>query len=196
MGRGQDTAPGRRRRRPRPRTCLRKGCGVKYAPIRWNQRYCGDPACLRLVRRWRARKRQRRRRATQAGRERHREAERERRRRRRQRPQTRCGGPSGSSSHRARGHAGEPAPGAPICDRPGCYDPPRPSVRARACYCGRPCRAAVRCVVDRERKWLLRATEAGRIKRRHEYARRNEQRARRRDEERGTATPGPGPPPP
>ena len=49
-------------RRPRPRICLRKGCGRKYQPRRWNQRYCQDPECLREVRRWQAARRQAKRR--------------------------------------------------------------------------------------------------------------------------------------
>jgi len=51
-----------RARRPRPRICLRKGCGRKYLPRRWNQRYCQDPECLREVRRWLAARRQAKRR--------------------------------------------------------------------------------------------------------------------------------------
>jgi hypothetical protein len=47
-----------RGRRPRVRVCLRKGCGRKYQARRWNQRYCQDPECLRLVRRWQAARRQ------------------------------------------------------------------------------------------------------------------------------------------
>ncbi len=46
------------------RTCLRKGCGRRYRARQWNQRYCQDPECLRLVHRWQATKRQRQRRAT------------------------------------------------------------------------------------------------------------------------------------
>ena len=47
---------------PRPRICLRKGCGRKYQPRCWNQRYCQDPECLRQVRRWQAARRQAKRR--------------------------------------------------------------------------------------------------------------------------------------
>jgi hypothetical protein len=49
-------------RRPRPRICLRKGCGRKYQPRAWNQRYCQEPECRRLVRRWQAARRQAKRR--------------------------------------------------------------------------------------------------------------------------------------
>ena len=40
--------------------CLRKECSRRYQPRPrcWNQRYCGDPECLRQVRRWQAARRQ------------------------------------------------------------------------------------------------------------------------------------------
>jgi hypothetical protein len=39
-------------RRPRRRSCLRKGCRRKYVPPCWDQRYCQDPDCQRKVRCW------------------------------------------------------------------------------------------------------------------------------------------------
>ena len=57
----------------------------------------------------------------------------------------------------------------PICDRPGCYEPPVTSPRNRARYCGPACRHAVHNVLDRERKWLFRGTLDGRKKRAFEY---------------------------
>ncbi len=51
-----------RGRRPRPRNCLRKGCGREFQPRSWNQRYCQDPECRRQVNRWLAARRQARRR--------------------------------------------------------------------------------------------------------------------------------------
>jgi hypothetical protein len=51
-----------RGRRPRPRICLRKGCGRTYQPQSWNQRYYEEPQCQREVRRWQAARRQARRR--------------------------------------------------------------------------------------------------------------------------------------
>ena len=65
--------------RPRARVCLRKGCGCKYQPRRWNQRYCQAAECLREVRRWQAARRQTERRADAAAKARHAEAERARR---------------------------------------------------------------------------------------------------------------------
>jgi hypothetical protein len=70
-----------RGRRPRLRICLRKGCGRKYRPRSWNQRYCQDPECLREVYRWQAARRQAIHRADATVRRCHAQAERERRQR-------------------------------------------------------------------------------------------------------------------
>ena len=153
-----------RRRRLRPRVCFRKGCGRRYVPRRWNQRYCQDPECLREVRRWQAKQRQRRRRASPQGRKQHRQAERARRREAKERGQN----PAKRSTDCARGHAGEKSSDL-FCGRTGCYEPPQPSLRTPACYCGPTCRAAVRRVLDRERKWLSRTKFAAQVKRRNEY---------------------------
>src|SRR6266487_3865283 len=66
---------------PLPRICLRKGCGRKYLPRRWNQRYCQDPECLREVRRWQAARRQAKRRQDIPVKAQHAQAEKERRQR-------------------------------------------------------------------------------------------------------------------
>jgi hypothetical protein len=71
--------PKARERRPRARSCLNKGCGRKYQPRRWNQRYCQAPECLREVRRWLAAQRQARRREDDDAKAEHAQAERERR---------------------------------------------------------------------------------------------------------------------
>lgn len=68
-------------RRPRPRPCLRKGCGREYQPRRWNQRYCQEPECRRQVRRWQAARRQAKHRQVADAKARHAQAERERRQR-------------------------------------------------------------------------------------------------------------------
>jgi len=88
-------------RRPRARVCLRKGCGQKYLPRRWNQRYCQDPDCLREVRRWQAAKRQAKRRLEDTAKAQHAQAQRARRRRAASSPQT----PKPSVVASARGHA-------------------------------------------------------------------------------------------
>jgi hypothetical protein len=57
----------------------------------------------------------------------------------------------------------------PLCDRPGCHEPPATSSRNPARYCCPACRQAVGNVLDRERKWLARGTLDGRKKRHIEY---------------------------
>jgi hypothetical protein len=100
---------GCRCRRPRPRMCLRKGCGRRYTPRRWNQRYCQDPECLRLVRRWQAARRQAKRRQAEAIKARHAQDQRARRRRAKSSTQ-----PSKRPHVPApRGHAEEPPVPAP-----------------------------------------------------------------------------------
>jgi hypothetical protein len=156
-----------RGRRWKERNCLRKECGRRFLPRQWNQPYCQEPECLREVRRWQAAKRQRQRRATAEGRQRHAEEERQRRKRDSARadrlendgPAGRergCAGPAWSRSNNNLPEV--------LCDRPWCYEPPRESPRAPARYCGDACRAAMRRVQDRERKYLSRKTKAGRSK--------------------------------
>ena len=164
MGRRHDK-PNCRCRRPRTRVCLRKGCGRKYQPRRWNQHYCQDPECLRLVRRWQAAKRQAKRRQNEAIKAEHAEAERVRRQRIPSSPQA----PKPSEIEAARGHAAKIISPTPMCDRPGCHEPVLKSGRSQAHYCCSACRQAVRRVVDRERKWLFRGTFRGRRAREQEY---------------------------
>ena len=73
--------PKARARRPRARPCLNKGCGRKYQPWRWNQRYCQDPECRREVDRWQAAQRQADRRKAADAKAKHAQAEKERRQR-------------------------------------------------------------------------------------------------------------------
>jgi hypothetical protein len=107
MGAGQGTPERRtsaRGRRPRPRICLRKGCGRKYRPRRWNQRYCQDPQCQREVRRWQAARRQARHRQHAQAKARHAQAEQARRQRAKSAPKP-VPSPEVTS---ARGHAAGP----------------------------------------------------------------------------------------
>jgi hypothetical protein len=85
------------------RICLRKGCGRKYQPRCWNQRYCQDLECQREVRRWQAAQRQARRRLDAAAKAQHAEAQRARRQRAQAASQT----PKNSEVAAARGHAAE-----------------------------------------------------------------------------------------
>jgi hypothetical protein len=95
--------PKARERRPRARPCLNKGCGRKYQPQRWNQRYCQDPECLREVRRWLAAQRQAKRRADDDAKAEHAQAERARRHQVKSAPQA----DQASELAPARGHAAE-----------------------------------------------------------------------------------------
>ena len=90
-------------RRPRARICLRKGCGRKYQPRCWNQRYCQDPECQRQVRRWQAARRQAKRRLDAEAKAQHAEAQRVRRQRAKSVPQAL----KNVEVAAARGHAAE-----------------------------------------------------------------------------------------
>jgi hypothetical protein len=176
-------------RRLRTRVCLRKGCGRKYQPRRWNQHYCQDPECLRLVRRWQAARRQAKRRQAEAAKAQHAEAERARRQRATSSPQALEPPEVGV----ARGHAAKIFSPTPMCDRPGCHEPVVKSGRNQARYCCSACREAVRRVRDRERKWRFRGTFQGRRAREREY---QAARARRCNKQPHTvsATPAPAAP--
>ena len=151
-----------------PRVCLQKGCGAIFGVRSGNQRYCQDPECLRLVRRWQAAKRQRERRQRPEVRENRAAAAREARERKSRlksvppaptapvMPEVQPDPPDAWS--RSRKISG------PICDRVGCYESPRPACRCAARYCSHECRDAMQRVRDRERKWLWRNTLAGQIK--------------------------------
>jgi hypothetical protein len=157
---------GRQRpRRPRLRLCLRKGCGRKYTPQCWNQHYCQDPECLRLVRRWQAAKRQAKRRQDEAVKAQQAKSQRARRQRVKSSPQP----PPQLEVAPARGHAAKISLPNPFCERPGCYEEPPKSGRNQAKYCCRSCRQAAHRVLDRERKWLKRGTFQGRRAREREY---------------------------
>jgi hypothetical protein len=93
-----------RGRRPRPRPCLRKGCGRQYQPRCWNQRYCQDPECQRELRRWQAARRQAKRRQDPRVKVRHAQAEKERR----QRAKLASQAVENPEVTPARGHAAEP----------------------------------------------------------------------------------------
>ena len=150
VGSHHDTANGRRRaspRRPRPRLCLRKGCGRKYTPQCWNQRYCQDPECLRLVRRWQAAKRQAKRRQNDDVKAQQAKSQRARRQRAKSPPQPL----QKPEVVAARGHAAKIIFPTPFCARPGCHEPPPKSGRNQAKYCCPACRQAVQRVLDRER---------------------------------------------
>jgi hypothetical protein len=156
MGHCQDSNQGGRSasgRRLGWRICLRKGCGRWYRARQWNQRYCQEAECLRLVHRWQGTKRQRERWAVSEGRQKHAAAERERRQRSPSLSKP-CGNGDSMAGDTALppgawSRSKAPLPDA-LCDRPGCYEPPRHSCRSPAAYCSDACREAMRRVRDRQ----------------------------------------------
>jgi hypothetical protein len=115
-----------RPRRPRTRVCLRKGCGRRYQPRRWNQRYCQDAKCLRQLRRWQAAQRQARRRQDDAVKAEHAAAERVRRQNARcQRAAVSAQAPDKPKVGAARGHAAKIFLPIPYARGRGAMKPPR-----------------------------------------------------------------------
>lgn len=174
------------------RTCLRKGCERSFVPHRWNQRYCRDAACRRLLRRWQAAKRQQRRRSRAEVRQQRAAAAKQRRGAMRSAGRS-SRGPSCSASEPAtpsRAWSRRRKNSASFCDRPGCYEALRAAHRCVARYCGDTCCQTQRRVRDRERKWLRRKTSVGQFKRALEY----EARRRARERQRDPAVPVPAPP--
>lgn len=123
------------------RRCARPGCVVEFVARSPTHRYCAS--CRPCVTREQARDRGSRRRLrakTEAS-----QGERA--------EQARPGRPA-----RRRRHASvDLCQSLGRCQRPGCYEPRRDSPRRRSLYCGAECARAVRRVLDRERKWRLRA---------------------------------------
>ena len=165
MAEGQGASVGGARARlPRVRRCLAAGCERRYRPRCWHQRYCGDVECRRRVRRWQAARRQRERRSTEEGREAHRLAEAARRQRR-------------TVEAVARGHAAR----GPLCDRPACFVTVSRTTPTAVSCCSEACRTAIRRVLDREHKWLVRGALRGEVACERELERRCRARDRRRE---------------
>ncbi len=151
-----------------PRSCHRKGCARVFVPQRWNQRYCREAECLRELHRWQAAKRQQRRRGQAEVRRQHAEAERQRRGRQREEARVRQAEQSSLVSNSSvpidapASRAWSRSKDIPhdFCDRPGCYEPLRPSCRATAHYCSDTCWEAEHRVRDRERKYRRRKEKA------------------------------------
>jgi hypothetical protein len=114
-------------RRLGPRMCLRKGCGHKYLPRRWNQLYCQEPECLRLVRRWQAARRQAKHRQAAEAKARHAQAEHARRQQAKAAAQA-AREPEVTS---ARGHAAEAFFPLPYAIGQAATYPPRPRCAIR-----------------------------------------------------------------
>jgi hypothetical protein len=170
MGRRQSNAsvpPSPSRARFPVRTCHRKGCGRVFCPRSWNQRYCREPQCLRLLHRWQATKRQRARRRQAEKRQQHADAERARRRRQREAGKNvneaapaKPSAAAARTSPRAWSRSQKIPPD--FCDRPGCYGPLPGPRRGPTQYCGAGCARDQRRVRDRERKFKARRQKAAR----------------------------------
>jgi len=151
-----------------PRDCVRKGCGQTFLPATWNQTCCQAPECLREVRNWQARKRQQKRRERPRVRAAEASAAKAKRQRRKLEKSVPIESPTAivptvsplaeCASLRSTRYSG------PICDRVGCYDPPRVTQQCDAAYCSHECRDVMRRVRDRERKYFWRRTAIGRLK--------------------------------
>lgn len=151
-----------------PRVCLRKDCGRTFIASSANQRYCKDPECRRAVRNWQAVKRQQKRRERPEVRHMEAVLAKASRERRKQQPSSPVEPaativPMETSTPECASLRGKKIFG-PICDRVGCYEPPRTSLQSGAAYCSAECCDAMRRVRDRERKYLWRRTEIGCIK--------------------------------
>jgi hypothetical protein len=150
------------------RECHRKGCGRSFLPRQWNQRYCREAECLRLLHRWQGTKRQQRRRSWPENRRQHAQAERQRRIRRHEEANARqaersariSGVTTAGDAPASRAWSRSERIVGDFCDRPGCFSPRRLFSRAPAHYCGDLCRQAVQRVRDRERKWKQRNKKA------------------------------------
>jgi hypothetical protein len=150
------------------RQCLRKGCENRYHPRQRNQRFCRDSFCQAEVKRWQAAKRQQKWRSDANNRIQ--QADRERLRREKLRLQAQASQLSAKADDVCDLTMAdfEPVTLPPalsrnssipkdFCDRPGCYEPTRPSQRNPAKYCSNACRTAMQRVRDRDRKWRARS---------------------------------------
>jgi hypothetical protein len=150
----------RKRRHPRRRICLLKGCERSFLPNVPQQRYC-CPECSEAAARWRKKRAQAKYRKTKKAKKRRREQSVRYRARVRERgkvkPET---APQESVLEEAtarEGHHPAPILEGSLCARPGCYEvvvPDRRSVLQKFCSCN--CRKALCRVLERERRWGFR----------------------------------------
>jgi len=137
----------------RTRRCLRKGCEDTFRASHPASRYCSDE-CRKEVHRWHNKRAQRRYRKTAKCKAKRSEQARNRRQRTKAQKRTKFALPTERV-----GHHNEPHQGL-ICARPGCYECVIPTRRSPCQkYCSKPCRVAMRCVLERERRWCERLTQ-------------------------------------
>jgi hypothetical protein len=139
------------------RCCLLKGCGCRFKPTCARSQYC-SPACQVAARRWQQWKAQRRYRSSDKGRAVRREQSRRRRARQREQRQMAANPPQAAGNHAAErtreGHQAHRLGKKCSCDRPGCYEGfDRSSRSPWQRFCSGLCRAALRLVRLRQRRW-------------------------------------------
>lgn len=145
-----------RRRRPRCRLCLLKGCERPFHSSRAQARYCGAP-CREEARRWRLWRARQCYRATDNGQARRRAQSRRYRERVRQRREATRHAREEGASDRREGERPADFSKKISCSRPGCYElfdlHPRSPLQK---FCCALCRQALGRVLQRERRWRRR----------------------------------------
>jgi hypothetical protein len=146
-----------RRRRPRRRKCILKGCERWFQPQRPQECYCSD-TCRQEGKRWRRWRASQSWRSSERGKERrraqsrrYRERLRERQRQRREAAQL----ADASAEEACEGQRAAVYLGTNSCGRPGCYELFIITSRSplqKYCSCG--CRQAMRRVRQREARWF------------------------------------------
>lgn len=132
----------------RTRRCLLKGCGSSYRPTNPASRYC-SPKCEKAAREWQIKCARERYQRSAKGKAKRCEQSRGRRKRGKERDRsqvlTMCVGDRNENSQGV------------TCARPGCYEGIVRTKRSPCKkYCSRDCRASLRRVLERERRWRQR----------------------------------------
>lgn len=137
------------------RTCLLKGCERIFRPVHALSRYCCRQ-CVAAAARWRQRMANRRYRASEHGKQRRQEQSKRYRQRRDAERDSSYAPLSGGEGY---GYGGGRK--KIRCHRPGCYECFEASSRSPLQrFCNALCRAALRRVLVRERRWLRTWTRA------------------------------------
>ena len=139
----------------RRRRCLLKGCEAWFRPLYASARYCSE-GCRCAARRWSQWRANRRYRRTEQGKA----CRRQQCRRRRERCRQRQRSVSVEEVRVCEGYQEAASREKTSCSRPGCYEcftvSPRSPLQK---FCGRLCRQALRCVIERESRWQRRLVQ-------------------------------------
>lgn len=138
----------------RERNCLLKGCGRKFLGKSPLSRYCSEK-CVQEARDWSEKRARERYCQTENGKAHRRKQSQEYRQRNKQHGCDKCEEKlECEGDHYA-------APEGNICGRPGCYNRVIPTRRSPCKkYCSQGCSLAMRCVLERERRWRERFLRA------------------------------------